>query len=61
MSERTHDEAEGADEDAATAETRTEAQALAQARRIAKSTASAGDRDLRDAETYRALHDQEDR
>ena len=35
------------------------AQELSEARRVGKSRAKAGDRDLRDAETFRALREQE--
>jgi hypothetical protein len=55
MSELQHD-AESPTENAAS---KADAHDLADARRVAKSNASAGGRDLRDAETYRALHEKE--
>ena len=58
MSELPHDP-QSPTENAATADTRTDAHGLTDARRVAKSTASAGNRDLRDAETYRALREKE--
>jgi hypothetical protein len=58
MSELPHDSQSPTD-NSATPDTRTDAHELTDARRVAKSTASSGDRDLRDAETYRALREKE--
>lgn len=59
MTERPKDPAQGPGRTAASTDARTEAEVVADARRVAKSTASAGDKDLRDAETYRALREKE--